>query len=251
MSAAHRARSWSSWSRCATRRCCSAGACGALEAARRAARGLPDLTVAGRGGLDGCTDGPTVDRAAHLDVTSWSSTAGCVGAARGAGSREALGPVRPPTPAAIWIANTDADSAVPAGWLLEQVALADGGADVVVGTVRPDPADLYTEQFAAWQGDPLPGRPNGHVHGANLGVRADAYLAAGGFPDRARARGRRPAWPRLVASGATRGRVGRRRTSSPRDGSSAGHPAATPVTCGRGSERPRTSGVPEDEAESA
>jgi hypothetical protein len=27
----------------------------------------------------------------------------------------------------------------------------------------------------------VPGRPNGHVHGANLGVRADAYLRAGGF----------------------------------------------------------------------
>ena len=87
-------------------------------------------------------------------------------------------------PSRTWLACTDADSAVPAGWILEQVRLADAGADVVVGTVRPDPADLTATQLAAWRATRVPGRPNGHVHGANLGVRADAYLRAGGFPDR-------------------------------------------------------------------
>lgn len=82
---------------------------------------------------------------------------------------------------ALWLANTDADSAVPPNWLTEQVALADRGVDVMIGTVRPDPRDLTPEQNDRWLETHLPGHPNGHVHGANLGLRASSYLAAGGF----------------------------------------------------------------------
>ncbi|RIJ54143.1 glycosyl transferase, partial [Clavibacter lycopersici] len=71
----------------------------------------------------------------------------------------------------------------PPAWITSQVALADEGADVVVGTVRPELDGLSAEQVAAWQATRVPGEANGHVHGANLGVRADAYLAAGGFPE--------------------------------------------------------------------
>ncbi len=84
-------------------------------------------------------------------------------------------------PGSVWMANTDADSVVPANWLREQVRLADSGTDVMIGTVRPDFEELSVEQERAWHARHVPGKPNGHVHGANLGVRASTYLAAGGY----------------------------------------------------------------------
>ena len=48
----------------------------------------------------------------------------------------------------------------------------------------PTPPTSPRPSWPAWRATRVPGRPNGHVHGANLGVRADAYLRAGGFPDR-------------------------------------------------------------------
>jgi hypothetical protein len=85
-------------------------------------------------------------------------------------------------PDSVWIANTDADSAVPPGWLLEQARLARDGADVVLGTVSPDVDDLDDDQARAWLNRHSGDRALGEVHGANLGMRADLYLAVGGFP---------------------------------------------------------------------
>lgn len=157
---------------------------GALQAARQAARAvLPDLSVDLVLVLDRCTDGTRSVALGHLDVRLVDLDDGSVGAARAAGVRDAL--ERSTTDLdRTWLAGTDADSVVPENWILEQVRLADAGTDVVVGTVRPDPADLTPTQHAAWRATRVPGRPNGHVHGANLGVRADAYLRAGGFPER-------------------------------------------------------------------
>ena len=106
--------------------------------------------------------------------------AGAVGVARAAGVRRALELLGGPDPAATWVACTDADSVVPADWLVSQVELAESGADVVVGTVRPE--GLRGRRLVTWARTHVPGRPNGHVHGANLGVRLDAFEAAGGFP---------------------------------------------------------------------
>ncbi|WP_315098948.1 glycosyltransferase [uncultured Cellulomonas sp.] len=155
----------------------------ALQAARQAARAVrPGLTVDLVLVLDRCTDGTRSVALGHLDVRLVDVDHGRAGAARAAGVRDAL--ARTVTdPGRTWVASTDADSAVPEGWILEQLRLADAGADVVVGTVRPDPADLSPDQLAAWRTTRIPGRPNGHVHGANLGVRADAYLQVGGFRD--------------------------------------------------------------------
>jgi len=80
-----------------------------------------------------------------------------------------------------WIATTDADSVVPVNWISDQRRLARAGSDVVVGTVRPDAADLTPAQLRAWSARHNPARPNGHVHGANLGIRASAYVEVGGF----------------------------------------------------------------------
>ena len=81
-----------------------------------------------------------------------------------------------------WLACTDADSVVPSNWIAEQLRLADQGADAVLGTVRPDFDDLSDLQIRAWRDTHPTGRANGHVHGANLGLRVSAYLAVGGFP---------------------------------------------------------------------
>lgn len=129
--------------------------------------------------LDSCRDGSeAVARTFPVDVRSID--------ARSVGAARALAVARGLAGSSVardrtWIACTDADSKVPAHWLTSQVDLADEGADVVVGTVRPDPADLSADQLRAWSATREPGRPNGHVHGANLGVRADAYERVGGF----------------------------------------------------------------------
>lgn len=158
----------------------------ALEAvgrARAALRGAcPDVAVDVVVVADASTDATAATAAGFEGVRVLESTAGRVGAARAHGIRVLLGGVGPvPAPESIWIANTDADSVVPERWLADQVSMADRGVDVMVGTVRPDPDDLTDEQNAAWLETHVLGRPNGHVHGANLGLRASAYLAAGGF----------------------------------------------------------------------
>lgn len=161
------------------------GAClASLDAAR--------TTLLARGGrtvdvvvvLDSCRDG-TADVVArhvatHGEVRVLEVEAADVGLARATGVAAALA-ASPAAPRETWLACTDADSQVRPDWLAEHVRLADAGADVVVGTVHPDPADLTAAQWAVWRATHVPGRPNGHVHGANLGVRASAYLRAGGF----------------------------------------------------------------------
>lgn len=135
--------------------------------------------------LDGCTDASaSIARLSPFTVVEVAERR--VGAARSTGVETGLAALReahgPLPDEALWIASTDADSVVPPHWLSSQLALADRGAGVVVGTVRPDPADLTRRQRAAWQATHVPGRANGHVHGANLGMRADVYAAAGGYP---------------------------------------------------------------------
>lgn len=153
-----------------------------LAAIERAAARLGDrvavrIVVA----LDGCTDASAAIVARH-PVTALELPAVGVGRARAAGVRRALAEfagLAGLAPERIWIANTDADSVVPPDWLSMQLAYADAGADVVLGTVTPDHNDLPL---------PLHGVPltrdlaDGAVYGANLGVRARSYLAAGGFP---------------------------------------------------------------------
>ena len=141
---------------------------------------------------DSCTD-RTADVANAAGASVLEVLAGRVGAARAAGVRHGLGPVRADLHTT-WLAHTDADSVVPADWLVTQLQHATRGADAVLGTVRlagaedgePVPAahqplvDRWAERYVAQL---LPDLTHPHVHGANLGVRADAYLAVGGFDD--------------------------------------------------------------------
>jgi glycosyltransferase involved in cell wall biosynthesis len=129
---------------------------------------------------DACTDGTTAIASSFDDVRILEIEAHTVGTARAAGIELALAAVGSDTSGA-WIANTDADSVVPPNWVLEQLALADAGIDVMIGTVRPDFADLSPAHIRAWRKTRHPSRANGHIHGANLGIRASRYFAAGGF----------------------------------------------------------------------
>ena len=79
-----------------------------------------------------------------------------------------------------WYATSDADTQVDPDWLLRQVAT---DADMVLGVVRVPVwwhhpkavADRYLRDYHR------SGTDHDHIHGANLGVRADAYWCVGGF----------------------------------------------------------------------
>lgn len=164
---------------------------------------------------DSCTD-RTAELAERAGAVVVPSVCGRVGAARAAGVAAALALVDD-DPRRVWLAHTDADSSVPRRWLLEQLRHAAAGADAWVGTVRladegdgepvaPEHRDAVARWVAAYAAKLLPDRTHGHVHGANLGVRADAYLAVGGFEpvalheDRVLASRLRDAGHRVVAS---------------------------------------------------
>ncbi|QIK45850.1 glycosyltransferase [Gordonia terrae] len=148
-----------------------------LEALQAAATAVPipvEVIVV----LDACDD----DSATLVtdEVSTVVVDVRCVGAARGAGFAS-VGPSSS-EPATTWFATTDADSTVPRDWLAEHVAAADAGADAYVGTVTPDGFDEWpagTGEMYLREYDPSPG--HGHVHGANLGVRASTYADVGGF----------------------------------------------------------------------
>ena len=140
----------------------------------------PDVEVVVVVVLDRCADGTAGVVAARRHVRGvWSDT-GAVGAARAAGVAVALQDVPEDSRSATWIACTDADTTVPGHWLWRQVQLADAGVDLVTGTVVP--TDLPGGLFGRWRARHVLGEGHPHVHGANLGVRADAYVAVGGFP---------------------------------------------------------------------
>lgn len=133
--------------------------------------------------LDACTDG-TAEVAAHSEVHVTTIDERCVGAARAAGAataRALLGVGVERAASQVWLACTDADSVVPPDWLTDQITSAAGGADLVLGRVRPDPDDLDDASHREWSRRHRSTDPTSHVHGANLGVRWSAFEAAGGF----------------------------------------------------------------------
>jgi len=134
--------------------------------------------------LDACDDGSAAiveDQraafaAAGVVLDCLAVDARQVGVARAAGARQLL------AHGARWLAFTDADTRVSPHWLAAQLGL---GADVVCGSVAVDDwsphaqnAAALREHFARTYQDREGHR---HIHGANLGVSAAAYTAAGGF----------------------------------------------------------------------
>jgi glycosyltransferase involved in cell wall biosynthesis len=130
--------------------------------------------------LDRCTDASAGIVATYPWVETVVSSAGRVGAARAIGVQHALSQ-ETVAPERIWIATTDADSRVPADWLSHQLAHAASGADLFRGLVEPDPEECGPSAYEAWFKGYVAADGHGHVHGANLGVRGDAYAVCGGF----------------------------------------------------------------------
>jgi uncharacterized protein YjbJ (UPF0337 family) len=132
--------------------------------------------------LDRCTDGTAQVVAGYPWVETVTSDAGRVGAARALGVQAALDTEVVP-PQSIWVATTDADSRVPPAWLRHQLDLATEGVDLFRGLVEPDPAECGSAAYDAWSSAYIRADGHAHVHGANLGVRADAYQLCGGFDE--------------------------------------------------------------------
>jgi glycosyltransferase involved in cell wall biosynthesis len=135
--------------------------------------------------------------------TAVSIDAGAVGAARRVAASLLL-QRRPPEK--LWIANTDADCIVPRNWLTNQLALAAQGVEAVAGSVSVDSFAEHQPRVAAkFQASYLleADGSHKHVHGANLGVRADIYLRAGGWEPLYTAEDH-DLWNRLAAVGARR-----------------------------------------------
>jgi glycosyltransferase involved in cell wall biosynthesis len=134
--------------------------------------------------LDDCDDGSEdvlkrwqQRRQSELVTLTWSQIdKRKVGAARASGADRLLARgVR-------WLAFTDADTHVSPEWLVQQLAL---NVDVVCGSVAVDDwsphagqAAMLCTHFSQTYTDRDGHR---HIHGANLGVAADAYRKAGGF----------------------------------------------------------------------
>ena len=129
--------------------------------------------------LDGCQDRTAVIAAASREVQTVAISAASAGAARRAGASAALASAGPP--GELWLANTDADSQVPANWLTGMLTEARLGADIVLGTVLPG-RDLEPRTRAEWLSRHHLREGHPHVHGANFGIRADVYLSLGGWP---------------------------------------------------------------------
>jgi Glycosyltransferase like family 2 len=145
--------------------------------------------------LDRCTDETPalVDQllrhwpaAAAVKVVPHVVAGAGVGAVRDLGVRLTLERLRPQPLDATWLLHTDADTTVPPDWALAHLRHARAGACGVAGLADlgwGDPLSIAAQQqYHALIRNGLDGDRHLHVYGANLGVRADAYVSVGGFP---------------------------------------------------------------------
>jgi glycosyltransferase involved in cell wall biosynthesis len=154
-----------------------------LAAVWQAARPVAPVPVHVIVVADSCTD-QTAARAACSGATVLRIQARSVGAARAAGMWQLLRRTWHLDPATVWLATTDADTLVPPDWLSKQLRHAAAGWDAVAGMVTvtdwaghpPHLPAVFRQHYGSRRGT------HPHVHGANLGFTARAYLAAGGFP---------------------------------------------------------------------
>ncbi|MFJ5934090.1 glycosyltransferase [Streptomyces sp. NPDC093071] len=145
---------------------------------------LPPCTVVVA--ADACTDATAATAARHgADVVEVSHR--MAGASRAAAVARALQTCGT-RPEETWITTTDADCRVPSDWLAHHLRHALQGWQCLLGTVRIAPHPSLAPPVRAlhdahyFAGRDGPGWVHPHVHGANLGIRADTYLRAGGFP---------------------------------------------------------------------
>lgn len=136
--------------------------------------------------LNGCTDGTEREaRAADPEIELVHLDGRCVGAARRAGTERALALLGDLPPAQVWLASTDADGTVPDDWLARQLRYAAQGVEAVAGLVTVtdwgERSSEVARRFRLYLQATGRGRGHPHVHGANLGMTAAAYLRAGGW----------------------------------------------------------------------
>jgi hypothetical protein len=104
----------------------------------------------------------------------------------------------------VWLLSTDADTTVAPDWALRHLDLARRGAHAVAGVAlladRSALPAAVARHYATLLDEAR--RPDGHgnVYAANLGVRADAYRAVGGFGPVARGEDH-DLWHRLTQAG--------------------------------------------------
>lgn len=127
-----------------------------------------------------------------------------VGALRDLGIRDVLDRLAAHPPAGTWLLSTDADTVVPADWACAHLEVAAGGAHAVAGLADLAGVEHLARdallRYRAVVERGLHGDTHHHVYGANLGVRADAYLAVGGFPPEGSGEDH-GLWDRLRAAG--------------------------------------------------
>lgn len=122
--------------------------------------------------LDSCDD-RTGHLARSLGAKTLDIQARNVGLARQLGAQAML------ATGARWLSFTDADSVVGPDWLVAQLA---ENADAVCGTVEVIDWEIYGVRMARhFELTYEDADGHHHIHGANLGVSADAYRTAGGF----------------------------------------------------------------------
>lgn len=135
----------------------------------RALKGEPVIVVVC---ADACDDATTVIARQHEALVIETRVRN-VGLARAFAAQVAL------AHEARWIGSTDADSRVPPNWLSAQLT---HRADAVCGTVRvSDWGSLGTRVVKRFCSGYRNVEGHRHVHGANIGVSRNAYLAVGGF----------------------------------------------------------------------
>jgi glycosyltransferase involved in cell wall biosynthesis len=129
-----------------------------------------------------------------------------VGAVRDLGLRAVLDRLSGHPAAGTWLLSTDADTTVPPDWVRAHLQHAADGVHAVAGLADLAATD-HLATGALWRyraivEHGLHGLTHHHVYGANLGVRADAYLTVGGFPADGSGEDH-GLWQRLAAAGYT------------------------------------------------
>ncbi|MFD6491387.1 glycosyltransferase [Streptomyces sp. NPDC060188] len=159
-----------------------------LRSVRAAAAFVAPVPVVIVVAADACTDA-TATLAAQGGASVVPTWRRSVGAARAVGVDHALTLLADSGPD-VWLAMTDADTTVPPPWLAHQLLWARQGYDAVLGTISLASTAVGALHVARHDADYFrtrrpggtePGWEHPHVHGANLGVSASAYLGVGGF----------------------------------------------------------------------
>jgi cellulose synthase/poly-beta-1,6-N-acetylglucosamine synthase-like glycosyltransferase len=135
---------------------------------------------------DSCSDGTAALARNALDGCGavLECETGSAGAARRLGAAAVLEHFGDVPSSTLWLANTDADSHVPADWLRQHLEFARDGDIAVAGIVQIEAHCVESRRVQEVLRDSYQLGSDGshtHVHGANFGVRADAYLAVGGW----------------------------------------------------------------------